>query len=276
MRLSVIDTETTGVDELDQVLELTVVNVRQKADRKRTKGPAQLTSYEEDHWHTLFKPTVAVSLGARATHYILDGELDRYPTLEALTGLEVCDWFLPVDTLDEVILVAHNAEFDIRLLRQSLDAAGVHPPDILPGRHICTWICGQHLYPDSPGHSNQVLRYYLNLDELYPDMLEGAVDPEGRMLPPHRALPDALITSRLLMEMLRMRTAEELIELTQTPILLKNCFMPKHRGKTWEEVARIDRGYLQWMLSQGPKPPGSDKGFDANTIHTLKFHLGLL
>lgn len=61
-------------------------------------------------------------------------------------------------------------------------------------------------------------------------------------------------------------------------MLQVTCFMPKHRGKTWAEVARIDRAYMLWMLDQGPLiQKGNQKvGFDADTIHTLKYNLGLL
>jgi exodeoxyribonuclease X len=263
MLLAVMDTETTGIDEQDQVVEIAGIAVRQSES-----GP--LTSFEAGHWETLIQPTVPITIGARATHHITDEELKTAPgpkeTMETLGEM------LRDEEGDETVTVFHNAEFDLRLLRQTCWAVDLVYHTIIPARYICTWVCAKHIYPDSPGHSNQVLRYYLGLDELY-----GSLTIPG--VPPHRAMPDALVTSRLLMHMLRTKTPEELILLTQTPVLQTYCRMPKHAGKTWEEVARIDPSYCHWMLAQGPEvklPAGGKTGFDADTIHTLKFHLGLL
>ena len=41
---------------------------------------------------------------------------------------------------------------------------------------------------------------------------------------------------------------EKMVELTKTPILVKNFRFGKHKGKSLEEVAREDAGYLRWML----------------------------
>lgn len=268
MRMAVMDTETTGIDELDQVIEVAGISVRQP-------GYVGIKSSREDgRWSTLIKPTVPVTIGARATHHITDGELAHGESLWSAI-VDLAEQLEP-DDHDDVVFVAHNAEFDLRMIRQTCEAADVDPADVLPDQHICTWICAKHLYPDSPGHSNQVLRYYLGLDTLYPEMSLQLLAPGMAV---HRAPADALVTSRLLMEMLRMRTVEELIVLTQTPVLQVYCKMPKHPGKTWAEVAAVDPEYMRWILRQGPEvklPGGNKTGFDADTIHTLKFHLGLL
>lgn len=273
LTLAVVDTETTGTDELDQVIEMAVVNVR--------PDPGLVISYSigSDNWTATFNPTVPVTLGARATHHITDKELKSSPDFKGFLDSWGENLF---EDRDDTIFVAHNAEFDHRLLSQTIRAAGLpqYDPDvILPPRFICTWKASRHVFPDCPSHSNQVLRYYLELDEKYPEMLLHAKDPDDVPYPPHRALPDALITAHLLLEMLKLKTPEELIKLSTQPFLLKECFMPKHKGKTWEEVARLDPGYMHWMLSQGPKrtgPDGKPTGFDEDTRYTLQFHLGLL
>ena len=30
----------------------------------------------------------------------------------------------------------------------------------------------------------------------------------------------------------------------------KICHLPKHKGKTWEQVALEDPGYIQWLLDE--------------------------
>lgn len=268
MMIAVLDTETTGTEDQDQVLEVAVVPVSPK-DALTPGG----SSNKALIWQRLIMPTVPVHVAARATHHITAHELLKYgfPGPEAL--LQLRDELDPeAQRVDEVVLCAHNAEFDLRLLRQTIEAHIAADITILPPRHICTWVCAKHLYPDSPGKSNQVLRYYLGLDTLYGDLtLPGTA--------PHRAAADAYVTSYLLRHMLTTHSAEELIRLTGTPVLQTLCTMPKHRGKTWEEVARVDRSYLTWMLSQGEErkdDSGNKVGFDPDTIYTLKFHLGLL
>jgi len=40
-----------------------------------------------------------------------------------------------------------------------------------------------------------------------------------------------------------------MVDLTNTPILVTTFRFGKHKGKSLEEVAREDAGYLRWMLS---------------------------
>lgn len=268
MRIAVTDTETTGTEEQDQVVEVAAVSVRQGDVRGQTRP----TSYETGRYAGLILPTVPIHVAARATHHITDLELADKGSDLPDAMYELSEYYEPVIPGDETVFAAHNAEFDLRLLRQTCEAAELDPGDVLPERHICTLVCARHLYPDSPGHSNQVLRYYLGLDRLY-----GSLTVAG--MPPHRAPSDALVTSRLLMHMLETHEPETLIILTQTPVLQVWCRMPKHAGKTWAEVASADPSYMRWMLSQGPEvrlPGGNKVGFDADTVHTLKYHLGLL
>ena len=85
-------------------------------------------------------------------------------------------------------------------------------------------------------------------------------------LPPHRALPDAWVTAHILKRMFQEKTVEDLIELTQTPIMIENFNFGKHSGKSVAEVTATDPRYLRWMLQQD---------FDADTVFTIKHHLGI-
>jgi exodeoxyribonuclease X len=207
----VIDTETTGFDTSDEVVEAAAIWIQ--AEDKLRLG----------HFSTLIKPRAAkMNVEARAIHHILDHELEKAPALEESGLLEM------LAMAD--IHVGHSAEFDRRLLTQS----GVAN---LPARYICTWRCALHLYPDCPSHKNQVLRYYLDLD----------VPPVSHYFLPHRALSDAYVTSGLLLRMLETHTIEELVKLSQTPALLKTVKFGKNRGQLWQDQ---DMGFLAWVLSK--------------------------
>jgi exodeoxyribonuclease X len=206
MRLIVVDTETTGIEDTDQVVELAIVDV---ATGK--------------HFTSLIKPSCKITHGARATHHITDKELKNAPDMRNLMATHK-HLFLAAD-----VFVAHNAKFDLAMLAQS----GVRQ---FPPKTICTWRCACHLYPHATGHSNQVLRYELGLRVRLP-----------KDLPPHRALPDALVTRALLRHMLTTTSAERLIELTTQPVLQHVVRFGKHRGEKWEAVAP---DYLRWILKQ--------------------------
>lgn len=254
MLIAVVDTETTGDDDQAQVMDLAVVTVS-----------ATAPYLEVGRWSTLVRPSVPCALEARATHHITDAMVaDAWTFGQMLDRRGLEEFYHPKH---EVVLAAHNVEFDRRMLVQSLAAAGCGD-SVLPTRSICTWRCAQHVWPDSPRHSNQVLRYYLDLDSQSNLNLAS--------LPPHRALPDAVVTSRILMRLLRERTAEELIELTQQPVLLQTIKFGKHAGMPWSQVPR---SYLQWILGEGPlrvDSRGNKAGFDEDTRHTCRYHLGML
>lgn len=229
-QVAVVDTETTGIEDKDQVVELACVIWPTGA-----------------HWSTYVCPTVPVTLEARAVHHITDEELESAPTMAEVRHdysgdigddlmRRVQADFRNLRKVDG--MACHNQEFDDRLMRQS----GVLPEELPPHR-ICTWRCSLHLYPDSPSHSNQVLRYYLGLD------------PETYGLPPHRALADcgttAAILNRMVMDLIAQgltaaQAVARLEELTKQPTILARVPFGKSRGRPWSEM---DRGFLEWVLN---------------------------
>lgn len=226
MILSVVDTETTGNGDEDQVVDLAIVTVMPDGR-------------EVSRWSSLVKPTCMLSYEAMAIHHILPDELQHFWTMPELLAMRG----LPELLSEGVVLVAHNAEFDLKMLSQS----GVKR---LPTEIICTWRCSAHVWPEAPNHKNQVLRYWL-----------GIKVPDLGTLPPHRAMPDALVTSRILMRLLRERSVEELVTLTKEPLLLRTVRFGKHRGEAWKSVPT---DYLRWVLG---------KDFDRDVEHTARHHL---
>lgn len=238
MRIVVLDTETTGLSETDQVVELALVTLEEdKQGRWESVTPTG--------WSSLIKPTCPVSLQARAVHHITDTELAK--------AQSVMDVLLrtPVTWGDSgIVIAAHNLAFDRVMLEQSLVAHGLQRY-WLPLSGICTWRCAMHLYPDAPAFSNQVLRYYLNVD----------VPPVDG--PPHRALPDAVVTAQILLHMLRQKTVDELIDLTKMQVLLKTVSFGKHRGTLYQD---LDEGMLRFIL----RP---DKTFPVDVVYTARHWL---
>jgi exodeoxyribonuclease X len=202
----VIDTETTGMGDKDEVVEIAAI---------RTPTEGQRTVF----FSALVKPTVPIGLEAMSIHHITNEMVAREACLA-----EVLE-FMPLG--GQEYIAAHNAEFDKRYLPQLRDM-----------KWICTWRCASHIWPDAPGHSNQILRYWLGIT--LPDwIIKGYA--------PHRALYDAYTTALILEKMLETRSAEALFLMSTMPVVLTKVRFGKFKGQQWKEVPRW---YLEWVMKQ--------------------------
>jgi exodeoxyribonuclease X len=95
-------------------------------------------------------------------------------------------------------------------------------------------------YPEFESHGNQYMRYRLGLK---PEL------PEG--LYAHRALYDCYVTAELLLYMGRLAkwTMGEMRTISNSPSLMKAIRFGKHKGLSFEEIAKVDPGYLRWLSS---------------------------
>ncbi len=71
-------------------------------------------------------------------------------------------------------------------------------------------------------------------------------------MPPHRAGADAWVTARLLAELLKETSVEQMIAWTAEPKLLPKVPFGKHRNSSWSEVPM---DYLNWMVGQVDMDP---------------------
>ncbi len=186
-----------------------------------------------NEWTSLAKPRNPIGPDTMAVHHITNEDVADAPPIGRLWEpfFEGCG---PND-----ILAAHRADFE------------QHFHNGNGRRWICTYKCALIVWPEAPGHSNQVLRYWLGVP----------ISPELAS-PPHRALPDARVTALILARLLKERTVDELVAYSKWPALLSTCFIGQHRGKLWKDV---DSGFLRWILG---KPD-----FDKDTAFTAKYWL---
>lgn len=109
---------------------------------------------------------------------------------------------------------------------------------------LCTHKCSLRVWQDSPNHKLQTLRYYHHLDD---DPLFDA----ALAFPPHRAGPDSYVNAHVMAKLLRTGTPiADMVRWSSGPALLVTCYLPKHRGKRWRQVAEDDRGYLHWVVEK--------------------------
>jgi exodeoxyribonuclease X len=227
MNLIVLDTETSDLDpdKGAKLLEIAWIELNHTGQRwERTNS---------NEFYIEQPASLVINPHAQATHHIRadmlraeNGAISRYEAVRTLLS----------HIEPSTILVAHNAEFDSRFL-----------PEIYKSPWICTYRSSKHIWPGAPGHSNQVLRYWLKLE---PDL------PSGKF--PHQALYDVSVTTSILLKMLERHTPEQLLSLSKAPVRLKTIGFGKHRGT---DFSQIPQDYLAWLRRQ--------PNLDQDIIHTI-------
>lgn len=238
MLLIVVDCESTGLDTTkDGVVEVACVPVQ----------------YIKEQWTTgngkssFVNPEIPIPPATSGTHHIIDSMVADAPVLHAAFLKVLVDIGVVDAQQITTVWCAHNAFFDRPLLeRGGLDTSA---------SWVCTLQCTRHLYPDFETHRLQSLRYMLGLKPNLPNDLA-----------PHRALYDAIVCAELLVFLLKEHSVEELIELTNKPVLLPRVTFGKNRGQQWSSM---DRGFLRWILD---KDFGADVKYTAG--HWLKVKYG--
>ena len=242
MKILFLDTETTGNEPTKDRL-------------------CQVCWMSDGVYHTeYFKPPVPISIKSMSITHITNKMVDDKPPFVGSAFKKDLE-----EKLVDHTLVAHNAKFDMAMLA----ADGVSVP-----RHICTLRVARYLDADNkiPEYGLQFLRYYLDLD--VPGMGEvgiAAHDAEGDV----RVL--AALFSRLFDKMKSEgkhaddeAVLEEMRRISETPSFISVFPFGKYRGTRVADVAKTDKGYLEWLLQQKL----SDATKDEDWIFTLKTYVG--
>ena len=232
------DTETTGNTEKDFLCQI-----------------AYKTG--DESFVGFYKPPIKIPPEASAVHHITNKRVADEISFKESSDLEkIKELFENPDS----IVVAHNVQFDLMIIKKE---------NIVPKNFICTLRLARYLDPDGKieRYNLQYLRYLLELE------VEATA---------HDALGDVLVLEklyeRLLKKIMEQESLDEeiaiekMLEVSSHPSLLKHINFGKHNGKEVAEIARIDRGYLEWLLKQKEE---SDQ-IDEDWIYTLKHHLGKL
>ena len=218
------DTETTD-SNIKDLLQLAFV----------TDSDVQLNLF--------FKPKQEISFLAMAVNHITPEmvadkkflektELPKENIDEEFKGRSLIEYlkFLA----EKYIWVAHNIDFD----KEVLEKKGITLPNT-----ICTLKLARNMFTngenDLEGYSLQYLRYYLGL---YKKENEN-----------HNTAHDALSDVHFLRDLFHYMqengklTTESMITISKEPQFMRQMTFGKYAGKTLEDIARIDRSYLEWI-----------------------------
>jgi exodeoxyribonuclease X len=203
-----LDTETTGNGPADRLCQIAF---------KTEEGAAV---------NELFNPGMPISIGAMTVHHITNEMVRDKP---AFRNSDTWRKFQDLIKSDGNVMVAHNARFDVDMLKKE----GIEPKSV-----ICTLKMARYFDKEGviPKYGLQYLRYYLSLN----------VDAI-----PHTALGDILVLEALF-NRIHAKAAEEfrdnavarMIDVSSKPVLYRRMPFGKHKGMKMEEVP-VD--YLQWL-----------------------------
>ena len=221
------DTETTGNQEEDRVIQFGAMIVDQKG---------KVEAFDE-----LCSSDVEIKIEAMEVHNITPDLLIGKPK-----AVET-NFYQKLEELNtnENFLIAHNIPFDMGMIKKE---GFVNQYQL-----IDTLRCAKHLFPELPYHRLQYIRYALELFKVE----ETEASKHNITIKAHDAIGDVLVMKLFLTKLVAKcrqiypdyNPIEKLAELTKTPVFIKTFKFGKHKGKDVEQVAKEDAGYLNWMRS---------------------------
>ena len=233
-KLIFFDTETTDTQSKD-LMQLAIL----------TENP--------NIWlNMFFKPLQEISFGAMAVHNITPEDVKDLDTFE--------DAKLPTEGIDpefkgsslieylnflseNYIWVAHNSDFDVEVMQKK----GIEIPNV-----ICTLKVARNALTTPEGrdlesYKLQYLRYYLGLYK----------NEDKEHVKAHDALSDVYFLRDLYkyLESNTKLSIENMMLITKQPQVMREMSFGKYIGRTFEEIERVDREYLEWLVeSMADKP----------------------
>lgn len=216
MQFLFLDTETTGIGPEDRLCQVAF------------KCDAMVTD-------KLFKPPVPISIGAMATSHITNRmvvDCEPFIGSNTLLDLQSC--------LQDRVFVAHNAAFDIEMLKRE---------GVVVGAYICTLKLARYLdtKAEMERHSLQYLRYWYDLQiearahDAAGDIavLEVVFDRLTLLL--HEQHPDLGVVE----------LTELMLKVSREPSLIRKMPFGKHKGLPMEQVPA---DYLYWLKGTTLEP----------------------
>jgi DNA polymerase III epsilon subunit-like protein len=233
-----LDTETTGLTSEDRLCQVAY-------------------TFQGTEQEALFQPPLPISIDAMAVTHITNRMVaDKEPFVESRMKSEL------IQILSQGnILVAHNARFDIEMLKRE---------GVLVDQSIDTFKVAYALDENDeiPRYALQYLRYFFGLE---------VTDATA-----HSALGDVRVLVAVfeflyakMYEQLgdEEKVIEEMIAISSRPLMFRTFTFGKYTGRSIKEVASSDPGYVAWLLNQKIMNREKGEDDDENWIYTLDFYL---
>ncbi len=232
------DTETTGNTEKDYLCQI-----------------AWKKAGEEEIKSGLFKPPVPMTVDSMAICHITEKMLEDKPPFQ---GSDLWNEFKELVEDEQNVLIAHNAKFDIGMLKRE----NIEIPQYIDTLKIARFVDRDGQVPK---YNLQYLRYYYGIE----------IDAIA-----HDARGDIVVLEAVFQFLaqkvseLTGETGDELtkrmINISFEPLLIKIFVFGKYNGRNIADVALEDPSYLTWLLTQ---KEASGQSTEEDWIYTLKYYL---
>lgn len=201
MKYIILDTETTGIEFGSEIVELAYMEV--------CPNTLEILSEFEQRYF----PRGSISPAASAAHGLVKEDLEGCPPTSSIERRE-----------DPIVLCCHNLSFDKRMIEP-------YWKNIVDG--LCTVRAAQQLFPESPDHKLQTLKYHLKLRR----------DQDA-----HSAKGDIMVLYELVRYMLEATqlSLRGFIQECNKPVVYETMWFGMHKGKT---LNQIPLRYRQWLAT---------------------------
>ena len=209
-RYFVADTETTGADKTSGVVEVGFIEIDENFNII-------------DQQESLIDPQQPISPSASGVHGLVYDDVKDSPTLEEYFSLNAPGCYGKPLTGD-VVIIGHRISFDMMFLAPHVKTLK---------QELCTLRWSRYLFPDSPDHKLQTLKYLLGLPR------------EGKA---HRVMADIMDAYHLTRKLCEVtgKTLRQLTDDSANPMMISICPFGKHKG---QPMTQVPRSYLSWMRS---------------------------
>ncbi len=248
-KLIIFDTETTGLEEEDKIIQVGAI-IADLKDSTYSKVFDELCTAKDG---------IAIKIEAMATHGIREEQIKGKPLFMATDFLKELNQL----NNEENYLIAHNLDFDLNMLEKE---GFKHKLKL-----IDTLQCAKHIFEIGdeingyklPNYKLQTFRYMMFTQ----DEEDTEAKKYGVEIKAHDAIGDVVILKMFLRELYKkimqkgsiknpIEIMDKMVELTKTPIPPEKVKVSfgKHAGKSVKEIYGMDKGWLDWYKStQNPQ-----------------------
>ena len=226
VRFFVADTETTGAQPEDKVVELGWIEVDEVGNVL-------------SETQSLIDPQRPISPGASGVHGLVNRDVEDSPTIEEYFSVDDPSCYGHLMDMP-MVLIGHRIGFDTRYL-------GPYFPNIL--QELCTLRWARRIYPYADDHKLSTLMFALDLPR-----------PQNA----HRVMGD-IYSALYLAQHLCKRTGmnfRQMAEASAAPMMLTHQSFGKHKGELFTDTPKP---YLRWQ-SENLKDQDMDLRFTLESL----------
>lgn len=263
-KLIIFDTETTGLNEEDRIIQVGAII-------SELGNP----NYFEKPYNELCSSKIPIKIEAMSTHGIRQKDIENKPLF---SETEFKKRFEELNS-EENYLIAHNLEFDKKMLEKE------EYKDKINYKLIDTLQCAKHLFEIGeeingyklPNYKLQTFRYMMFSHE--EEELEAK--KYGVEIKAHDAIGDVVILKMFLLKLFfkikekyniknPQNIIDKMVELTPLPVEVKIITFGKYAGKELLEIENIEPTYIDWLYNEQEKQKNSKNSkFDKDLHYTL-------